>query len=141
MNPYLTFNGNCEAAFKFYQNKLGAELEFMMPFEGSPMAEQVPVDYRNKVLHASLSLNGNVLMGSDGMPGQCGDGMKGFSLSLSVTDAAEAERLFTALSEGGKVTMPLSQTFWALRFGMVTDQFGVPWMVNCEAPKAEHSDR
>lgn len=137
MNPYLTFNGNCEAAFKFYETKLGAKTEFMMPFEGSPMGDQVPADYRKKILHATVTLNGNTLMGSDGMPGQQSEGMKGFSLSLNTSDVAEAERLFTVLSEGGKVTMPLSQTFWAARFGMVTDQFGVPWMVNCEAGKKE----
>lgn len=133
MNPYLIFNGNCAAAFQFYEAKLGAKIGVIMPFEGSPAAEQVPPEHRNRTLHAHLTLEGQVLMGSDCQPQQPYEGMKGFSLSLNPSDIPTAERLFAALSENGNVIMPLTQTFWAARFGMVTDQFGVPWMVNCEA--------
>jgi PhnB protein len=137
MNPYLTFNGNCEAAFKFYEARLGGKIGGMMPFEGSPMAAQVPAEHRKKIMHASISFDGNLLMGSDTMPGQPYEGMKGFSLTLSAPDVAEAERLFAALAEGGSVIMPLAPTFWAARFGMLKDQFGVPWMVNCETPAVQ----
>lgn len=136
MNPYISFNGNCEAAFKFYQTKLGASINFSMSYGQSPMAEQTPPELHQRIMHSSLTLDGQVLMAADAMPNCPYEGLKGFALSLNPHTIEEAERLFAALSDGGVVTMPLAQTFWALRFGMVTDQFGVPWMVNCEAPAA-----
>lgn len=132
MNPYLSFNGNCKEAFDFYTTRLGATVSMMMTLAESPMADQVPPEHRQRIMHARLQFGADTLMGSDTMPGQPFNGLHGFSLSLNPTDPAEAERLFAALSEGGQVTMPLAQTFWARQFGMVTDRFGVPWMVNCE---------
>ncbi len=95
------------------------------------MAQQVPSEWRNKIIHARLTVGDNVLMGSDAPPERYEE-MKGFSVSLSVDDPAEAERIFNALVANGTVRMPLQKTFWAVRFGMLVDQFGVPWMVNCE---------
>ena len=134
-NPYLHFNGNCEEAFKFYQQCLGAKLESMHRYGGSPMADKVPAGWENKVLHAVLAVGDRVLMGADLAP----DGYqepKGFSLSVDTKNTAEAERIFNALAQNGAVEMPLQQTFWAARFGMLTDQFHVPWMVNCEQAAA-----
>jgi PhnB protein len=104
----------------------------MMTTHGdSPMAQQVPSDWRNKIIHARLIVGDRVLMGSD-VPPEHYEETKGFSVSLNVDDPAEAERIFNALAANGTVRMPLQQTFWAVRFGMLVDQFGVPWMVNCE---------
>ena len=133
INPYLTFDGRCEAAFKFYEKALGGKIAMMMPYEGTPAAGHVPVEWRAKIMHASLSLGDQVLMGSDAPP-QFREEPKGFSVSLNIPDQAEAERVFHALAEGGAVKMPIGETFWALRFGMLVDQFGIPWMVNCESP-------
>jgi PhnB protein len=129
LSPYLFFNGNCEAAFKFYETALGAKIEAMMPFEGSPAANTVPVEAQKKILHAMLRIGDQMLMASDA-PGDYNE-PKGFSVSLNLQDPNEAERIFTALSRGGKVTLPIGQTFWAERFGMVVDQYGIPWMINC----------
>ena len=131
LNPYLFFNGKCESAFKFYEQCLGGKIEMMMTHGDSPMAQQVPSDWRNKIIHARLIVGDKVLMGSD-VPPEHYEEMKGFSVSLSVDDPADAERIFNALTANGTVRMPLQKTFWAARFGMLVDQFGVPWMVNCE---------
>jgi PhnB protein len=130
MNPYLTFNGQCEAAFKFYEKFLGAKITFMMPHDGTPVANQVPSDWRNKILHASLQVGDRLLQGSDCPPDHY-QKPAGFSVKLDPQDAAEAERVFSALAENGTVQMPLQETFWAVRFGMLVDQFGIPWMINC----------
>jgi PhnB protein len=131
LNPYLMFDGKCEAAFKFYAKILGGEIVAMMPHEGSPMAERVPPEWRNKIMHARLTIGDEVLMGSDAPPGQY-EPMKGFSVTLGIADPAEAERVFHALAANGTVCMPIAETFWAVRFGMLVDQFGTPWMINCE---------
>jgi PhnB protein len=131
MNPYLTFDGRCEAAFKFYEKVLGGKIEAMFPHEGTPAAEHVPADWRKKIMHARLSLGDKVLMGSDAPPDRY-ESMKGFSVTLGFDDPAEAERIFHALAENGTVQMPIQQTFWAARFGMLVDKFGTPWMINCE---------
>jgi len=128
MSPYLTFNGQCEAAFKFYERCLGGKIEAMLTHAGTPAEEHVPPEWRNSILHARLVVGDNVLMGSDSPryePPQ------GFSVSLQVNDPAEAERIFHALAENGTVRMPIQKTFFSARFGMLVDQFGVPWMVNC----------
>lgn len=135
LNPYLTFDGQCAAAFKFYERNLGGKIEMMMTHGDSPMAEQVSADWRDKIMHARLNLGDRILMGSDAPPDRR-EAIQGFSMSLSVDSPAEAERVFQALSENGSVRMPLQETFWALRFGMLVDQFGIPWMVNCEKPSA-----
>jgi len=131
LNPYLTFNGNCEAAFKFYQKCLGGEIVAMIKHGETPMASQTPAGWLDKIIHARLVVDGRVLMGSDAPPDRY-EPSKGFSVTISVDQPADAERIFQALSQGATVRMPLQKTFWALRFGMLTDQFGIPWMVNCE---------
>jgi PhnB protein len=135
INAYLNFNGQCEAAFKFYEKSLGGKIEMLMTFGGSPMADQVPPAMRDKVMHARMSIGDQVLMGSDAPPDRF-DEAKGFSVSLIVDKPADAERIFSALSEGATVQMPLQETFWAQRFGSLRDKFGIPWMVDCEKPGA-----
>jgi PhnB protein len=131
LNPYLLFNGQCEAAFKFYEKCLGGKIEAMMTHAGTPAEQQVPSEWRNKILHARLTVGDQVLMASDAPPERY-EKPQGFSVSLNIDNAGEAERIFRALSENGKVHMPMEQTFWAARFGMCVDRFGTPWMVNCE---------
>jgi PhnB protein len=131
LNPYLTFGGQCEAAFKFYAKVLGGKIEAMMPHEGTPAAEHVPPEWRSKIMHARLTVGDKVLMGSDAPPAHH-EPMKGFSVTLGIEDPADAERIFHALAENGTVRMPIQQTFWAARFGMLVDRFGTPWMINCE---------
>jgi PhnB protein len=131
LNPYLSFNGQCEAAFKFYEKVLGGKIEAMMPYEGSPMAQQVPPERLSKIMHARLRIGDEMLRGSDSLPDHY-EPMQGFSVTLITDDPREAERVFHALSENGTVQMPIQKTFWAVRFGMLVDQFGTPWMINCE---------
>jgi PhnB protein len=133
LNPYLNFNGQCEEAFRLYERVLGGKIEMMMTFAESPMAEQVPAQWRGKVMHARISFGGEVLMGSDAPPDRF-QKPQGFSVSFSVDKPADAERIFAALADKGQVQMPIQKTFWAERFGSVTDRFGIPWMINCEQP-------
>jgi PhnB protein len=131
LNTYLLFSGNCDAAFKFYEKCLGGEIETMLTHEGTPAAEQVPAEWRPKILHARMTVGDQVLMASDAPPGRF-QKPQGFSVNIGVTDPAQAERIFHALAEKGTVQMPIAETFWAARFGMLVDQFGIPWMINCE---------
>jgi PhnB protein len=131
LNPYLTFNGQCEAAFKFYEQCLGGKIVAMLPHAGTPAEEHVPAEWRNKIMHARLIVGDDVLMGSDAPPDRY-EATKGFSVTLGIDNPAEAERVFNALAEKGTVQMPIQETFWALRFGMLVDRFGIPWMINCE---------
>ncbi len=131
LNPYLTFNGQCEAAFKFYERALGAKIEAQMTFAGTPAEQHVPPEWRSKIIHARLTIGEQVVMGSDAPPDRY-QPPKGISISLNMKDPKEAEQKFNALAEKGTVQMPLQETFWAARFGSVTDQFGIPWMINCE---------
>jgi len=131
MNPYLSFNGDCEAAFKFYAEHIGGRLGAIFRYGGSPMAGDVPAGWSDKVMHTSLTLGGQVLMGGDAAPDRY-EAPKGFSLSLQIEDPAEAERIFHELVQGGQILVPLEKTFWAARFGMAIDRFGIPWMINCE---------
>jgi len=131
LNPYLTFKGQCEAAFKFYEKCLGGKIVAMVTHAGTPAEEHVPSEWRNKILHARLIVGDEVLMGSDAPPDRYEE-PKGFSVSIQIKHPADAERIFLALAENGTVRMPLQQTFWAIRFGMLVDRFGIPWMVNCE---------
>jgi PhnB protein len=133
LNAYLTFNGQCEQAFRFYERCLGGKIEMMMTHGESPMAEQTPPELRSRIMHARMTVGNAVLMGADASP-QFFSQPQEFSVSISVKDADEAQRIFTALAEGGTVRMPLQETFWAKRFGMLIDRFGTPWMVNCETP-------
>jgi PhnB protein len=131
LNPYLFFNGQCEAAFKFYEQCLGGKIVAMLTHGETPMAEHVSPEWQGKIVHARLAVGDRVLMGSDAPP-EYYEEPKGFSISLSIDDPAEAERIFNALAENGRVQMALEETFWAVRFGMVVDRFGTPWMINCE---------
>jgi len=135
LNPYLSFDGQCEEAFKFYEKCLGGKITFMMTWEGSPMASQTPPGWDKKILHAGLAVGEGVLEGSDALPGQYKK-QRTFSVMLRPKDAGEAERIFKALEEEGMVQFPMNETFWALRFGMVVDRFGIPWLINCEKPAA-----
>ena len=132
-NTYLYFNGDCEAAFKFYEKCLGAKIDGLLKYRGSPAAEQVSPDWLDKVLHARLIIGKTELMASDAPPGHY-EQPKGFSVAFGTEKAADAERIFRELSEKGKITMEMQQTFWAPRFGMLVDRFGIPWMINCEQP-------
>jgi len=127
---HLNFDGQCEEAFKFYEGVLGGKILTMMPFEGSPMADQSPPEWRKKILHATLDLGDSVLMGADAPPGRY-QKPQGFSVTIGLSDPTEAERIFRSLAENGIVQLPLQETFWATRFGMLVDRFGIPWMVNC----------
>jgi PhnB protein len=131
VNPYLSFKGECEAAFKFYEQCLGGQLGAIFRYAGTPLADQVPADWQDKVMHGSLTLGDQVLMGADLAPDQYKE-LKGFSLSLQIKSTADAERIFHELAKDGRVVMPLEQTFWAARFGMLVDRFGIPWLINCE---------
>ena len=130
LNPHLAFNGQCQEAFKFYQQCLGGNIQTMMTWGESPMADQVPSEWRDRIIHATLIVGESVLGGGDAPPDRYEE-PRGFSVTININDTANAERIFRALSEVGTVTMPLQQTFWAARFGMVVDRFGIPWMINC----------
>jgi PhnB protein len=131
INPYLSFKGDCEAAFKFYEQCLGGRLGAIFRYAGTPLADKVPVDWKDKVMHGSLTVGEQVLMGSDVAP-EGYEKPKGFSLSVEIKNTSEAERIFRELANDGEVTVPLGPTFWAAHFGMVVDRFGIPWLINCE---------
>ena len=133
LNPYLHFAGQCESAMQFYAKVLGGEIVAMMRYAGSPAEQHVPAELRDKIMHARLIVGDKVLMASDVPPDRY-DAMKGFAVTLGIDEPAEAERVFHALADGGTVRMPIQQTFWATRFGMLVDRFGTPWMINCEQP-------
>jgi PhnB protein len=137
VEPYLFFNGNCEQAVEFYKKALGAKVEMMLRFKESPEPPppgMVPPGYENKIMHTSFRVGETMVMASDGC-GQDEAGFKGFSLSITVPTEAEADTVFNALAEGGKVEMPLAKTFWSPRFGMLQDRFGVGWMVSVFSPE------
>lgn len=131
LNTYLMFNGDCEEAIRFYEKVLGAKADAVMKHGGSPAEGMAPPEWNDKVLHARFSIGETVLMASDAPPGHY-DRPQGFSVSISVDDTGKGESIFNALAENGTIKMPFQQTFWAKGFGMCTDRFGIPWMVNCE---------
>lgn len=131
LNPYLNFNGQCEVAFKFYEQCLDGKNLAMMTHGDSPMAEKTPAEWRDKILHARLEVGDGIVMGSDVPPAHYRP-PQGIYVSLGIEETSDAERIFQALAENGKVQMPIQKTFWAERFGTVTDQFGISWMINCE---------
>ena len=136
VNPYLIFDGNCADAMRFYERVLGGKIEGMMTFGDMPGDHKGPPGTTNRIAHARLDLKDGVLMASDTMPGMGPpyEGMKGFSVSVTYSSAAESKRIYDALAEGAKqVTMPFQKTFWSEGFGMLTDRFGTPWMVNTES--------
>ena len=139
ISPYLSFKGDCEAAFTFYQQCLGGQLGAVFRYGGSPLEANVPAEWSDKVMHGSVTVGDLMLMGGDVAPERYEE-PTGFSLSIQLTSTADAERIFHELSTGGRMVMPLEQTFWAARFGMLVDRFGIPWLINCEgsdqAPEA-----
>jgi PhnB protein len=130
LDAYLVFDGNCAEAMRYYERTLGGKLEVLITHAESPIAAQTPPASANRIMHARLALHGRTLMASDSMVGHPYEGMKGFSLSLIYPTVAEAQKAFNALADGGRITMPMQKTFWADAFGMLTDRFGTPWMVN-----------
>ena len=131
LNPHVSFSGQCEAAFRFYEHCLGGKIVTMLTYGDSPMAGQVPPEFHEKIVHATLTLGTNVLYGTDVLPEQY-QPPSGFHLTIGLDDPEQAERIFQALSENGTVQMPLQKTFWAVRFGVLVDQFGVSWEINCK---------
>ena len=130
INPYLNFNGQCEEAFKVYEKCLNGKIEFQMTHEQSPMADQTAPEWKKKIMHGRISIDGEVVMASDSPPGHF-QKPQGFSVTLTVENLSDAESKFKALAAGGAVNMPFAPTFFAKGFGMCVDQFGIPWMVIC----------
>jgi PhnB protein len=135
INAYLSFDGQCEEAFLFYEKLFGGKIEGLFRYAGTPMESHTPPEWAQKIMHIRLVVGPNEVMGADAPPGQGGGPAKRFCMSIGLKDTEEATRIFNGLTEGGSVQMPLQQTFWAALFGMGTDRFGIPWMINCEAPK------
>ncbi|MFY2765018.1 VOC family protein [Arenimonas sp. MALMAid1274] len=141
ISPYLNFDGRCEAAMRRYAEVLGGQIVAMMPYAGSPMADEgecdFPDGFAGKVMHACLQVGDQMIMGADAPP-QYFEKPQGTSVSLHIDDPAEAERVFAALMEGeSRITLPIQPTFWALRFGSGVDRFGTPWMINCSDPAVQ----
>ena len=130
VSPYPHFNGQCAEAFKFYVQCLGGKVGPMFTYAGTPVEEHVPPEWREKLMHGTLFLDDQEVMGCDPPPGRY-EKPAGFSVMLNIKDPGEAERVFQALVENGTVEMPFGETDWALRFGMLVDRFGIPWMINC----------
>ena len=128
VQSYLTFNGRCEEAIEFYKKALGAKVEMMMRFKEAPGDHKCSPGTENNIMHSCLRIGDTAVMASDGMA-QGKPEFKGFSLSVNAADETEAKKLFSALGKGGKVTLPLGKTFYSPSFGMLTDKFGVGWMV------------
>ena len=134
LNPYLNFNGNCRAAFSYYEQHLGGKVQMMMTHAEGPPNPNIPPEWGTAVLHAQIQLGEDVLMASDVPPARH-QPMRSAYLYLGLTSVEEAERVFAALTDGGEVLMPMTETFWAARFGMARDQFGVLWMVSAAPAK------
>lgn len=132
IEPYLFFEGRCEEAVEFYKKAVGAEVIMMMRYKDAPDPNACGGMAGDKIMHVSLRIAGNNVMASDG---RCDQPMKfqGFALSIAVSTEAEADKYFNALNQGGQVIMPLTKTFWSPRFGMLTDKFGIMWMINMVA--------
>ena len=137
INPYLNFQGNTEDAFKFYKSVFGGEFVTFQRFSDTPQGPQLPEDERNKVMHVALPIKGNILMGTDFLKSMGHEFRPGNNISISVNPDSkeEATKIFNGLAAGGTVTMPLEDAFWGAYFGMLTDKFGIQWMVNYEYPK------
>jgi PhnB protein len=131
VRPYLSFNGQCEAAFKFYEQVLGGKITFSMTWGEMPGADQSPAESHKLIMHTTLSIGDETLMGTDAPPADYQE-PKGINVSIQLKDLGECKRIFNALAENGKVTRAFDKTFWSDGFGMCVDQFGIPWMVNCE---------
>jgi|ERR1043166_5804317 PhnB protein len=140
IKPYISFKGNCAEAIQFYKDKLGAEVLFSQTYGESPMAEQAPGN-GDKIMHTSFKIGDSVIMACDNVfEGECATTVgNNISLALGTNDIADAERTFEAMSDGAKIVMPMQETFWAERFGMLTDKFGINWMFNCDKPHEEQA--
>jgi len=130
---YLHFPGNCREAFAFYAATLGGNVSFSLTYGESPAAAETPADVRDKIMHARVDIGAQMLLGSDVVHGRY-EAPSCFNVMAGGYEPADAERIFQALAAQGTISMPLQETFWAQRFGMCTDRFGVPWMVNCAKP-------
>jgi len=132
--PHLNFDGQCKEAFEFYAELLDGEIKFSMTWGEMPdgAADQFPPETHKLIMHTTLEVDGDFIMGADSPPGRYTP-PKGITVSIGVKDKGKAERVFNALCEGGNITMPFAQTFWSPGFGMCVDRFGIPWMVNTEA--------
>ena len=136
LNAHVAFRGDCREAFELYERSLGGKILTMLTYGDTPAGEHVPAEWRSKIMHATLTLDGNiVLYGADLTPDRY-HAPQGFHLAISNSDPDEAQRIFAALSNGGSVQMPLQKTFWAVAYGILTDRFGVSWEINCEASPA-----
>jgi PhnB protein len=133
LNTHLSFNGQCQEAFEFYEKCLGGKITMMMSYGDSPMASQASDDRRKKILHATVAFGNDVLTGGDAPP-EIYQKPQGAAVLLSMEDPDEADQIFKDLAENGTVQMAIQETFWALRFGMLVDRFGTPWMINCGRP-------
>jgi PhnB protein len=131
LSPYLHFSGNCKEAFEFYQKVFGAKQLMMMAYGDAPPQPNQDPAMAKKIIHARIQVGNTLLMGSDAPPERFHK-PQGFTVNVSCDKADEADRLYNALVAGGQTTMPIQKTFWAERFGMLVDKFGIPWMVNCE---------
>jgi PhnB protein len=130
----LTFDGRCEEAFALYARLLGATVSFSLRYGDSPMAAEVPADWQGRIAHATITqADGSRIYGSDAQPGRY-EVPRGFAMTVDPATVAEAHAIFAALAEGGRVDMPIEQTFWAAAFGLVVDRFGIAWAINCETP-------
>ncbi len=129
--PYLSYAGNCAEAFRFYAQATGGKIDFMMTHAEAPPGTPVSPGMRDKIMHASMTIGGSPIMGSDAPLSAT---PTGFAVSINTDDPDQAERLYAALAEGGTIRMPITETFWAHRFAMFTDKFNIPWMINCEKP-------
>lgn len=136
VTPHLMFCGQCEEAFRFYERVLGGQIMTLLTYGKSPLAEQVPLEWRDKIIHASLTIAGGALTGADVLPEQF-ERPQGFYVLLGIDQPADAERVFAALATGGTVRMAIQETFWSVRFGVLVDRFGIPWEVSCgQVPRA-----
>lgn len=134
--PHISFNGNCEEAMNFYKEAFGGEIVFMMTYKGSPMEDKVADDYQAKIMHSSFEADGVVFMAADTMPGLPAPETSNIDLNINFDSKETQLSVFSKLSEGGKIKMPLQDTFWGSHFGMVKDSFGIGWMLSCELGKA-----
>ncbi|TAJ92248.1 MAG: VOC family protein [Gammaproteobacteria bacterium] len=131
LTTHLSFRGQCEEAFKCYERLLGGRIDMMLTYGDSPMALQVPPEWRSKILHATLAVSQSILTGTDVLIEQY-EKPQGFSVLLGIAEPEEAERLFHVLAEKGSIRMPYQKTFWSSGFGVLVDRFGIPWEINCE---------
>jgi PhnB protein len=140
LSPHLAFDGTCREALELYAGAFGGTIQTMLPYRGSPMADTVPAEWQDRIMHATLLVGPSILMGADSPPGEYRP-PAGFAIAVAPTSVAEAHRVFAALADGGAALMPIAETFWAAAFGVVRDRFGVTWEINCEVAPASAIDQ